>query len=471
LSILLMGLPPCKSCESITPQAMMIPLQLPSARRIGKILWFVNLGSLDSHSELAVQTWVPVSAAPAFPYSTAHSKGDGVMSAGTTTRILLCADDATQADDVRRLLEQNNHRVGTQSFSGSDTEDFAAYQLVILHDSHARPDRLHHCRRVRTSIGDRFLPVLYLTNDPAPNMRLAILESGADAYLLRPFAAGELQAQVQALLRIKKTHDRLSEKTAELHRISSRLQQAYQQIDLEIDLAQRIQRGCLPRDLPNVSGVRFAVHHVPCGRIGGEFYDVFRLDERHVGFYVADAMSHGVPAGLLSVLIRNGLHLKEVRGRKYQLVAPGDVLQRLNRGLIEQQLSENPFITMAYALLNHEEGILQFARAGQPCPLLIPRRGESRYLQVEGSFLGVYDTQFATAVHPLRSGDKLLLFSDGVDAAQFSDNSAGNASVLACTARHRDLPIQEFIELLGRDLFSQGGRTDDLTLLGVELCG
>jgi sigma-B regulation protein RsbU (phosphoserine phosphatase) len=466
-----MGLPPCKSCESITPQAMMIPLQLPSARRIGKILCFVNLGSLDDHFEPTVQTWVPVRAAPAFPYSTAHSMGDGAMSAGTTTRILLCADDASQADEIRRLLEQNNHRVDSQSFSGSEADDLAAYQMVILHDSHARPDRLHHCRRVRTSIGDRFLPVLYLTNDPAPNTRLAILESGADAYLVRPFASGELQAQVQALLRIKKTHDRLSEKTAEAHRINNRLQQAYQQIDLEIDLAQRIQRGSLPRDLPDVSGVRFAVHHVPCGRIGGDFYDAFRLDERHVGLYVADAMSHGVPAGLLSILVRNGLHPKEVQGRQYQIIAPGEVLQRLNREVIEQQLSENPFITMAYALLNHEEGILQFARAGHPCPLLIPRRGESRYLQVEGSFLGVYDTQFATAMHPLRSGDKLLLFSDGMDAAQFGDNSAGNASVLACTARHRDLPIQEFIERLGRDLFIQGGRTDDLTILGVEMCG
>jgi sigma-B regulation protein RsbU (phosphoserine phosphatase) len=396
--------------------------------------------------------------------------GDGFMSVGTTTRILLCADDSTQADDIRRLLEQDGHHVGLHSLSGSD-KDLTAYEMVILHHSHSCPDSLHHCRRLRTSIGNRFLPVLYLTNDPAPDARFSILEAGADAYLLKPFAAGELQAQVQALLRIKNTHDRLTEKSAEAHRINKRLQQIYQQIDLELDLAQRIQRGSLPRDLPDVPGVRFAVHNVPRGPIGGDFYDVFRLDERHVGFYVADAMSHGVPAGLLSILVRNGVHAKEVQGRQYRLLAPGEVLQRLNRELVEQQLSENPFITIAYALLNYEEGTLQFARAGHPYPLLVPRRGDPRFLQVEGSLLGVFDTQFPTAVHPLRSGDKLLLFSDGMDAAQFDDQLAGNRSLLACAARHRELPIQEFIERLGRDLFSQGGRTDDLTLLGVEMCG
>jgi sigma-B regulation protein RsbU (phosphoserine phosphatase) len=393
------------------------------------------------------------------------------MNAGTAKRILLCADDATPVLEVRRLLEQDGHEVDSHSFNGSDPQDLSAYRMIILHGSHSRTSSLQHCHRVRISIGDRFLPVLYLTNDPAPDTRLAILEGGADAYLLRPFAAGEFHAQVHALLRIKDTHDRLTEKTAEVHHLNHRLQQAYQQIDLDLVLAQRIQRSFLPHDLPAAPGVRFAVHYVPRGPIGGDFYDAFRLDERHVGFYVADAMSHGVPAGLLTILVKKVVQAKEVHGRQYRLIAPGEVLQRLNRELVEQQLSENPFLTMAYALLNYEDGSLQFARAGHPYPLLVPRRGDPRYLQVEGSLLGVFDTQFPTAVQPLRTGDKVLLFSDGMDAAQFGDQPAGNESLLACSARHRHLPIQEFIERLGRDLFSQGGRADDLTLLGVEMCG
>src|SRR5438445_131724 len=131
---------------------------------------------------------------------------------------------------------------------------------------------------------------------------------------------------------------------SEVNRINKRLQQAYQQIDQELELAQRIQASFLPQTLPQVPHVRFAVHYLLCGRVGGDFYDVFRLDERHVGFYVADAMGHGVPASLLTIFVKKGVKTKEVFGRQYRLVPPGEVLQRLNKDMIDQQLSESPFI-------------------------------------------------------------------------------------------------------------------------------
>src|SRR5205823_2044728 len=162
-----------------------------------------------------------------------------------------------------------------------------------------------------------------------------------------------LLAQVRALLGIKETHDRLQGRAAEVNRINNRLREAYQRLDQELELAQRIQSSFLPQGLPQVPRVRFAVHYLLCGRVGGDFYDVFRLDEQHVGFYVADAMGHGVPASLLTIYVKKGVRPKEVFGTDYRLVPPGEVLNRLNKDLIDQQLSENPFITMAYGLLNH----------------------------------------------------------------------------------------------------------------------
>src|SRR6202030_3840730 len=132
----------------------------------------------------------------------------------------------------------------------------------------------------------------------------------------------------------------------EVNRINKRLQAAYQQIDMELELARRIQESFLPQTLPDLPEVRFAVHYEPCGRVGGDFYDVFRLDEKHLGFYIADAMGHGVPASLLTIFVKKGVRAKEISGQQYRLVPPGEVLQRLNRDLIQQELSDNPFITM-----------------------------------------------------------------------------------------------------------------------------
>jgi sigma-B regulation protein RsbU (phosphoserine phosphatase) len=299
--------------------------------------------------------------------------------------------------------------------------------------------------------------------------RLASLQAGADTYLLRPFAPAELLAQVQALVRLKERHDRLTEKSAEVQRVNPRLQRTYQQLDQELELARHIQRSLLPQALPELPHVRFAVHYRPCGRVGGDFYDVFRLDEQHVGFYVADAMGHGVPASLLTIFVKKGVRAKEIFGRQYRLVPPGEVLRQLNRDLLDQALSENPFLTMVYVLLNHHDGTLRFARSGHPYPLYLPYDGAPQPWQVEGSLLGVFDTEFPMLTRQLRPGDKMLLYTDGIDGASSEGHPAGLKSLLACAARHRELPVQSLVDRLAEELFRGSGPGDDLTLLGVEM--
>ncbi|HZT79272.1 MAG TPA: SpoIIE family protein phosphatase, partial [Gemmataceae bacterium] len=345
-----------------------------------------------------------------------------------------------------------------------DLAEPGGYQLIILEASGCEPEALGFSRRLRARLGDGFVPVLAIAAD-----RLDRFEEGTDAVLLRPFAPAELLAQARAMLRVKELHDRLAEKTAEVHRVNRRLQQAYQQIDEELELARRIQMSFLPQPLPEPPGLRFASRYLLCGRVGGDFYDAFRLDEGHVGFYVADAMGHGVPASLLTIFVKKGVRPKEVFGQQYRLVPPAEVLRRLNRELVEQQLSDQPFITMVYALYDHRERLLRFARAGHPHPLLVPREGEPRLLQTHGSLLGVFDTDFQEASCRLNPGDKLLLYTDGLDPGRFAENEDGTASLLACAARHRGLPVDEFLGCLARDLLGGTEQADDVTMVGMEV--
>jgi sigma-B regulation protein RsbU (phosphoserine phosphatase) len=384
-------------------------------------------------------------------------------------RILVCASQVNSLAELRRLLVSSGHEVEGHLLGSADPQGITLYQLMLIDGSSCTPTALELCRRLRTALEDSFVPILFVTDDHSPATRLASFEMGADTYLLQPFAPGELLAQVAAFLRIKDTQDRLLDRTAEIHRINKRLQQAYQQIDQELALAQRIQTSFLPQTLPQVPHVRFAVHYLLCGRVGGDFYDVFRLDEHHVGFYVADAMGHGVPASLLTIFVKKGVRAKEVFGQQYRLVPPDEVLYRLNRDLIDQQLSEHPFITMAYALLNHQEGTVQFARAGHPYPLYVPRQGEVQLWRQEGLLLGVVEARFPSQTHRLYPGDKLLFYTDGVDNARFEDRPEGIDSLVACAERHRQLPVQDFVARLTRDLFGTSAQPDDLTLLGLEL--
>jgi len=387
------------------------------------------------------------------------------------SRILVVAPERELLDETCALLTAQKHTAAARLLQESPPDDLAKCQLVIVETTSQHSGGLAWCRRFRQVLNDTFIPVLVITSDHSPAVRLGAFEAGADAYMLRPFLPEELHAQVEALLRIKEMHDRLNEKTAEVNRINKRLQDAYAQIDQELELAHRLQLSFLPHQLPEIPPARFAVHFLLCGQVGGDFYDVFRLDENHIGFYVADAMGHGVPASLLTIFVKKGVRGKEVFGRQYRLLSPREVLEQLNRELIDQELSDMHFITMVYVLFNHRDGTFRFSRAGHPYPLLVPKEGELQLLEQEGLLLGVLDASFSDGTQMLHPGDKVLLYSDGIDAAVFDGREPGIESLMACAAKHRNLPVKSFVEQVARDLFGEKPAGDDLTLLALEMCG
>jgi phosphoserine phosphatase RsbU/P len=390
------------------------------------------------------------------------------MTVHDSPRILVCVTQPTTLAEMRHLLASIGCELSDHLLSMPDPQALDDHQLIIVDGSHCPTAALDSCRRFRERLDHCSVPILYVAGEGATGGRLAALDAGADVSLLRPLAPGELPAQVKALLRIKDAHNRLAGKTAEMHRINKRLHQLHQQIDHELELAQRIQASLLPQSLPSVPHTRFARHYLLRDRVGGDFYDAFRLDEQHVGLYVADAMGHGVPASLLTILVKKGVRAKEIVGQDYRLVPPGEVLQRLNKDLIDQHLSEHPFITMAYALYNHQDGTFRFARAGHPYPLYVPHQGEPIFWRQDGLLLGVVDADFPVYTYKLKPGDKVLLYSDGIDTGGFEDQPRGSVSLLACASRHRHLPMQEFIDRLARDLLGTSEQPDDLTLLGLE---
>src|SRR5665213_2378159 len=110
-------------------------------------------------------------------------------------------------------------------------------------------------------------------------------------------------------------------------------------LDEELRLAARLQQDFLPKILPQLGQVHFHTLFRPAGYVSGDLYDVTRLDERHIGFYIADAVGHGMPAALLTMFIKHALVTKEIVGNAYRLLTPSESLARLNMSLIDQNLS------------------------------------------------------------------------------------------------------------------------------------
>lgn len=387
-------------------------------------------------------------------------------------RITLCSPEASRLDDVRQLLDAANYDTSycPLSMDGLESHGLDELDLVVVEGpARAEKDVLDFCQRFRERLSERFVPLVFITDDAGPVLRAFLSRVGTDGHVVRPVDPVVLLSQVQALLRVKFLQDRVVQQADEIRQAHAKLRIAYQQIDNELELASRIQRSLLPRSLPSRPPIRFAAKFAVSGQVSGDLYDLFEIDDDVTAFHVSDAMGHGVPAGLITIFAKRSIQPVEAWGGRSRILTPSEVLSRLNEDLVRQDLSENPFLTMCYFVLRRSTLSLDYARGGHPYPLLVRADDELVELKSEGSLLGVFETDFPTAHVQLRPGDKLLIYTDGIDGGRFRDERPGVASLKACVHEHRHRCIEEMVQRICEDLFPDQRHDDDLTVLGVEV--
>jgi len=245
------------------------------------------------------------------------------------------------------------------------------------------------------------------------------------------------------------------------------------QMNEEMRLAAHLQQEFLPRSLPEIPGLRFAQVFRPASWVSGDIYDITRLDEDHIGFYVADVVGHGMPAAILTIFIKRALVTKRITAHHYEIIEPGEALAQLNNDLLEQQLSNFKFATCCYGILSIKSLRLRLASAGHPPPMLIGKDGSIREPQTKGSLLGVFpDQQYQSVEVQLQWGDKLLLYSDGVELA-FVNNGPDEPLRFRSEFEYLsrldiDAMCGKLVEIIESEAGSLHPR-DDVTIVGIEL--
>jgi len=243
-------------------------------------------------------------------------------------------------------------------------------------------------------------------------------------------------------------------------------------IDEEMRLAAKLQHDFLPKTLPQIGQVRFHALYRPAGYVSGDLYDVMRLDEQHVGFYMADAVGHGVPAALLTMYLKRALITKHITPDGYRLLRPGEAMARLNEALLEQNLSQATFATALYGIVNVNTLGIRFARGGHPTPILIKRDGQLEMLECDGSLLGIFDDEkFQDRQVGLQPGDRLLVFSDGIEVAFSTEEGFDGDKWLQDLTERNHLSAEELIRDLATRLDTESGSLepkDDLTIIAME---
>ena len=241
----------------------------------------------------------------------------------------------------------------------------------------------------------------------------------------------------------------------------------------QLRIAGLVQRDFLPRQLPNSDQLHWATIFLPAEWVSGDIYDIVRIDEQHIGFYVADVVGHGMPAALLTIFLKQALVMRETMENNYRIFSPGEVMANLNLRLTAQKLSGQQFATCCYCLLNIKTLQLTYARAGHPYPVLIRPDQAPKQLEIGGSLMGIFEqTEHSQQTIQLQPGDKLLLYSDGTEPfiGGFDELTGFNFNKEFCEIR--DLPIVEmmnkFSELI-KIRETKPAELDDITVIGLEI--
>jgi sigma-B regulation protein RsbU (phosphoserine phosphatase) len=371
-------------------------------------------------------------------------------------RLLIADDQPDVLEALRLLLAQHGFmpRLVTTPVTALEHLRGESWDLLLMDLNYSRDttsgeEGLELLRAAREI--DPSLPIVAMTAWGNIELAVEAMRAGAQSFVQKPWDNGDL---VQIL-----------EREVERGR-GLRAQSALHQRE-ERD-ALLIQRALLPAMLPHNDVFHVAGNWQPAAGVGGDCYDATLFSPTSLGLTIADVAGKGLPAALLMSSLQAA-----VRAFAIESTPPSAICASVNRLLCSQMIAGR-FATMCVLHLDRARGVLSYANAGHNPPLLARRDAAVERLTSGGTVLGVFtDATFTGDELPLCSGDRLLLFTDGItEASDSSDEEYGEQRLAAALQRHCHLDATALHAALLDDVtrFTAGrGFQDDATLLVVAV--
>jgi phosphoserine phosphatase RsbU/P len=392
---------------------------------------------------------------------------DHAVSVTDADRGMLLEADATGALKVRLARRSGGLRLPPESLTPSQT----ATQLALRQHSPVITEDLAQAemdlQSAQSIIAQRLRAVVVIplyavhrASSPDSNVTPAFGHSLGVLYLdsRRPAAFSKLDRQILDALAADAASILDNARLVMRERERQRLEQ-------EINIARDIQQALLPRNFPDHPHISISGCNYPCLSVGGDYFDVFPLDDHRTAFLIADVSGKGLGAALLTTMLQGALSGMTLG------TDPARVFNHVNRFLCDHA-EVGRYATMFFAILD-DNGNLDFINAGHPSPFLI-RRGVAQEPFSEGSYpVGlVPEAQYTVSHVKLEAGDTLVLFSDGVTEAMDPDEQLfGVPRLRDVLTGKMECPLDQLQKsvLEAVENFSRGAsQADDLTLLIVR---
>jgi sigma-B regulation protein RsbU (phosphoserine phosphatase) len=373
----------------------------------------------------------------------------------TPPRILIADDQPDLLDALRLLLKGEGIQLETacspeEAIAALDERpfDLLLMDLNYTGDTTSGTEGMDMLSRVQSI--DSSLPVVVMTGWGSVDLAVETMRRGVRDFVQKPWDNAQLIATLKNEIAAGRERRR---RAADDQR--------------ELEEARRIQRKLLPASIPQIDGCEIATQWQPASGVGGDCFDAIGFGPAKLGLCIADVVGKGIPAALLMSDLQAA-----VRAFATEAAHPAELCQQVNR-ILCGRIAEGRFISFFYCRIDTALGTLTYSNAGHWVPMLVRTDGSVARLRAGGTVLGVFpDAAYEQGHEPIVSGDRLVLFTDGViEARNAADEEFGEDRLLASVVANRACSAPALEARVSAEVaaFTGGALQDDATLIVVAV--
>jgi len=195
----------------------------------------------------------------------------------------------------------------------------------------------------------------------------------------------------------------------EMKKMQKKILEHNKKLQSELNIARKLQCSLLPKDLPR-DKIDFSYVYRPCEAIGGDFLDIFKIDNDHMGIYIADVSGHGVPASMLTVFLRSSINKRTL--------SPAEALNQLYKEFNRDYYDQELYITVFYAIIDTKNKSIIYSNAGHNVSPILFNHESLRFdiLRIPGVPISdwVDDPAYTEKIISIEKGDRLFMYTDGI---------------------------------------------------------
>ena len=244
-------------------------------------------------------------------------------------------------------------------------------------------------------------------------------------------------------------------------------------IQSDLSVAREIQQGILPRSfdlkkLPDAGAVDIFASMDAAKDVGGDFYDLFPIDDHRIGFAIADVSGKGVPAAIFMAVSHTLIKATGIRD-----LASNECMETVNNILCNESVG-SMFVTVFYGIYDLQTGAVDYTNAGHNPPYILHADGSVEMLKNDGNLVlgAVEDMKFKRQSLLLNPGDALVMYTDGVTEAENMEHAQfGESRLEAVLAELKGAPSRKIVETINARIreFTDGApQSDDITQLVIR---